>query len=95
MQGYKRLEGIWYILFDSCARTAEKPEIMRNGKGRGRLRLLACFNALSLKGASGTYQVETRILREAFLAAFIRHLKNQYSDLETQRLDGPTRSRSK
>lgn len=68
---------------------------MKGAKGRVRLRLLACFNVLNLKGASGTYQVETRILCAVFLSTFIRHLKNQYRDLETQRLDGPARSRSK
>lgn len=59
----KRLEGTWYILFDFCVRAHEK-------KARAREReremafacLLACFNVLNLKGASGTYQVETRIL---------------------------------
>lgn len=53
--------------------------------------MLACFNALSLKGAGGAHQIETRIQWAAYLSAFIRHLKNQYCDLEAQKLDGPGR----
>lgn len=55
----------------------------------------ACFNVLNPEGASGTYQVETRIPCAVFLSAFIHYLKNQYRDLETHRLDGPARSRLK
>ena len=55
---------------------------MRRGKGGG-YREPACFNVLNPEGASGTYQVETRIPCAVFLSAFIHYLKNQYRDLET------------
>lgn len=53
--------------------------------------LLACFNVLNLKGARGTYQVETRIQCAVFLSPCLQYLQNQYCDLETQKLDGMAR----
>lgn len=63
---------VYFVRFLS---SDEERERERKKEERQRRRWLACFNVLNLKGASGTYQVETRILRAVFLRVLHATLK--------------------
>lgn len=76
---------VYFVRFWCVARRKDRE------RKRDREMALACFNVLNHNGVSGTHQVATRIPCAAFLSTFIWYLKNQYCDLETQRLDGPSK----